>query len=184
MPDRTVALMDTHKLAYLGGGVLVAIIVVTIIGIPPGVWITLGLGAAVIGIGLVIRQAQADGVDIAERVAGMSAPTSMVAPPPAEVAAHASDDVQVELVRPADEANDVTAVWLHRRGGRRVHRFATPEGWVVQRVSTKDPDNPKLRVIGETLTFATEGEAIAAANDLAHGLMPAAADGPLVATEA
>ena len=65
-------------------------------------------------------------------------------------------------------------MWLHRRGGRRVHRFRTEAGWTVQRVSTKDPDNPKKRVIGENLTFASEADAVAAANDMARGLDPAA----------
>jgi hypothetical protein len=54
-----------------------------------------------------------------------------------------------------------------------VHRFATADGWVVQRVSTKDPDNPKKRVIGEPLTLGTEADAIAAADELAQGQTPA-----------
>ncbi|MGD8682841.1 MAG: hypothetical protein PVG27_02755 [Chloroflexota bacterium] len=170
--------MDTRNLAYLGGGVLVVIIGVTIIGIPPGIWIPLGLAAAAIGVGLVIRQAQADGIDVAARIMALSAgePASEPAPSDsAEPALPATQTGSYELVRPADEAAGVSAVWLHRHGGRRVHRFLTPDGWAVQQVSTKDPDNPKKRVIGETLTFSSQADAITAADDLARGVASSAA---------
>ena len=166
--------MSTQHLGYVGGGVLVAIVVVTLIGVPPELWITVALVAGVIGVAalLAVRQAQADGTDLAHRfVAGLAD----ASPAPARRAtAEPAPDVEVELVRDADETVGSPAVWLHRRGGRRVHRFRTEAGWTVQRVSTKDPDNPKKRVIGESLTLASEADAVAAANDMARGLDPMA----------
>ena len=80
--------------------------------------------------------------------------------------------VEVALVRSADARAGKPAVWLHRYGGRRVHRYQSADAWVVEQVSTKDPDNPRKRVIGEPLTFASEAVAIAAADDLAQGVRP------------
>jgi hypothetical protein len=78
----------------------------------------------------------------------------------------------VEAVRVADGVTGAPAVWLHRSGGRRVHRFADGAGWIVQQVSTKDPDNPRKRIIGEPLTYTSEDEAIKAADNLAQGILP------------
>jgi hypothetical protein len=80
--------------------------------------------------------------------------------------------VEVSLVRAADDAAGVVAVWLHRCGGRRVHRYATDGGWVVEQVSTKDPDNPKKRIIGRSISVKAEDEAVRAADNLAQGILP------------
>lgn len=177
--------MSTQHLGYIGGGVLVAIVVVTLLGVPPELWISAILIAAVvgaIGLAVLVQQAQADGSDVAQRfVAGLpiGKPASDTPKPVAveqtadvEVELVAADDVEVELVRAADDRTDTPAVWLHRKGGRRVHRFLTEAGWTVERVSTKDPDNPRKRVIGESLVLASEANAVAAAHDLARGLAP------------
>jgi len=163
--------MDTRKLGFLGLGALGAIIVVTLAGVPPAVWITLALVGVGIGITFVIREAQADGVDVANRIVVVNATQADGAPP--TTASTDTSAVSVELVRAADERTGAPAVWLHRCGGRRVHRYSSEDGWVVQQVSTKDPDNPKLRTIGDAHSFATESEAILAAGDLAQGVAPA-----------
>lgn len=168
--------MSTQHLGYLGGGVLVAVIVLTLLGVPPELWLSVALVAAAIGLIalVVIRQAKADGSDLAHRfMAGWDGGSTGRAATRPGTGGPVSD-VEVELVRSADEGSGTPAVWLHRRGGRRVHRFRTEKGWTVQRVSTKDPDNPRKRVIGEGLAFATEEDAVTAANDLARGLDPAA----------
>ncbi len=165
--------MDTRSLGYLGLGALMAIVFVTLMGVPPAVWITVVLIAAGIGTTYLIRRAQDDGVDVASRMVAPDTDLSGHDPEPttSDVPVRVSD-VDVELVRAADEAEGTPAVWLHRSGGRRVHRYESPDAWVVQQVSTKDPDNPKKRVIGETLTFATESQATRAADDLAQGVRP------------
>ncbi len=155
--------MDTRNLGYLGLAALVAIVLVTLIGVPPPVWLTAVFIIAGIGMTIVVLKAQADGTEDAERYMARSprAPARTPTPSP----------VEVELVRPADGAG-TSAVWLHRHGGRRVHRFATADGWVVQQVSTKDPDNPRKRVIGEPLLLPTEAAACQAADHLAQGVRP------------
>lgn len=165
---RTVAGMDTRTLGYIGLGVLVGIVLATLIGLPPFVWIT----AAIVT--LVVTAAMAMGLVAgstdAARVLGREAPTSAAAASePAAPELLRATDVEMELVRPADLVERIPAVWLHRRGGRRVHRYRQNGGWVVERVSTKDPDNPKRRVIGESLMFVSEAEAVVAADDLARG---------------
>ena len=165
--------MDTRTLAYIGLGVLAGIVLATLIGVPPFIWIaasivTLGATAAVV-------LARSDGSSDAARmfardVSDQSPGSERVAAAPVRASA-----VEMELVRPADDETGTPAVWLHRRGGRRVHRFQTATGWVVQRVSTKDPDNPKLRVIGEPLVVAAEADAVSAADELAQGQAPAPA---------
>lgn len=163
--------MDTRTIGYIGLGVLVGIVVASLVGVPPFIWITAAIVALVATAAVALGQS-----------AGSSDATRMLAreePEPEPVAREAStpeparsSDVEMVLVRPA--ADDGTpAVWLHRRGGRRVHRFESTAGWTVERVSTKDPDNPKKRVIGEPLTFATEADAVAAADELAQGHAPA-----------
>jgi len=166
--------MDTRSLGYLGLGALLAIILVTLAGVPPAVWIAISLIAIVVTLGatFIFRKAQADGADVAFRMVALE-PTTVTDEPEASTAESpaTTSPVEVELVRPA--AKDIPAVWLHRHGGRRVHRFRTADGWTVQQVSTKDPDNTRKRVIGETLGFATEPEAVQAADSLAQGVRPA-----------
>jgi len=178
--------MDTRNLGYLGLGALVAIIFVTLVGVPPAVWITVALIAAVVGVTYAVVQARASGIDIAARMVArgiqpvateaavpvVEPPVAVEDSPPAPAPAVPASPVEVQLVRPADGATGTTAVWLHRFGGRRVHRYRSADTWVVEQVSTKDPDNPKKRVIGEPLTFALEAAAIAAADDLARGARP------------
>ncbi len=174
----TVASMDTRHLGYVGLAVLIGIIVLTLVGVSADVWIPLVLIGG--GIGVAVVHALASGSDIAERVVanGQSreaVPAEPAPPEPAHSTATRSIDakpVQTELVRA--ESSDGPAVWLHRCGGRRVHRYTADAGWVVEQVSTKDPDNPKKRVIGESLTFALESDAITAADDLARGQAPSA----------
>ena len=167
---RTVAAMDTRTLGYIGLGILVGIVVATLIGIPPFIWITAAIVAlvatAAVAMGLVA------GTSDAARMLGLdtSEPTPTrepLAPEPVR-----NSDVEMEVVRPADLVERIPAVWLHRLGGRRVHRYEVDGRWVVERVTTKDPDNPKKRVIGEPLTFLTEADAIAAADELAQGETP------------
>ena len=180
--------MDTRNLGYLGLGALVAIVFVTLVGVPPAVWITAALIAVVVGVAYAVYRARAAGTDIAARMAALNtesvaadppaqtAPTTVPASPatvPASPATVPASPVKVELVRPADYATGKPDVWLHRFGGRRVHRFEHADGWVVEQVSTKDPDNPKKRVIGEPLTFELEWQAIEAADALAQGVRPA-----------
>ena len=170
----TVAGMSTQHLGYIGGGALVAIVVVTLLGVPPELWISAVLVATVVGLAVLVRQAQADGSDVAHRfVNGLPIGTT-TDDGAATTATDPAPDVDVELVRAADDDTGAPAVWLHRKGGRRVHRFGTDAGWTVHRVSTKDPDNPRKRVIGESLVLASEADAVAAANDLARGLSPSA----------
>jgi hypothetical protein len=163
--------MDTRTLAYVGLGVLAGIVIATLIGVPPFIWIAAAIIALVSTVAVVV--AQADGTRLADR-------TQAPQPDPAETerttaAARPtrSSTVEIELVRDADETTAAPAVWLHRRGGRRVHRFETADGWVVQRVSTKDPDDPRKRVIGTSLVIQTEADAIRAADELAQGQNPA-----------
>jgi hypothetical protein len=167
--------MSTQRLGYLGGGVLVAIIIVTLLGVPPEVWMSVAIVAGLIGLIalVVVHQAQADGTDLAHRFLARQREAKPTRSTTGRTAVEHAPDVEVELVRAPDVAAATPAVWLHRRGGRRVHRFSTGAGWTVQRVSTKDPDNPRKRVIGQSLTFASEADAVAAANDLARGLEPA-----------
>jgi hypothetical protein len=171
--------MDTRNLGYLGLGTLAIIIALTLVGVPPEIWIPLVAIAGFAGLVFVILHARASGSDLAGRVVARRntqvtpravEPDAALAPEPV-VAATETKPVDVELVREHD-GNGTPAVWLHHRGGRRVHRYSTAEGWTVQQVSTKDPDNPKKRVIGETLVFAREADAIAAADDLARGDAP------------
>lgn len=163
---RTVPSMDTRTLGYVGLGVLVGVVVATLIGIPPIIWIAAALLALVVTVAVIM--ARSDGTSDAARMLGLapSDPAPANEPPPTDPSRPSA--VEMELVREGD--GETPAVWLHRSGGRRVHRFATPDGWVVQQVSTKDPDNPKKRVIGQTLTLATESQAIEAADDLAQGV--------------
>jgi hypothetical protein len=157
--------IDTRTLGLVGGGVLAAIVVVTLVGIPPTVWIMIGLVALVIAIAAVwfLKGSQSAGVTAEVPGSSFSAATTV----PRETAP--AGDVVVELVREADDTAGVPAVWLHRRGGRRVHRFWGDAGWVVQQVSTKDPDNPRKRIIGEPRVYATEADAMRAADELARG---------------
>ncbi len=161
--------MDTRTLGYIGLGVLVGIVVATLVGVPPFIWITAAIVALVATAAVALGQSA--GSSDASRMLSREAPEPVApeAPTPQPVR---TSDVEMELVRPADE-DGTPAVWLHRRGGRRVHRFESADGWVVERVSTKDPDNPKKRIIGEPLTFASEADAIVAADELAQGQTPA-----------
>lgn len=169
---RTVATMDTRTLGNIGLGVLVGIVVATLIGLPPLIWITAAIVALVATVAVAVAQSNGAS-DAARMLSRGNGRDPAPAPQPAAPQPTRSSDVEMELVRPADDASGTPAVWLHRRGGRRVHRYAASGGWVVERVSTKDPDNPRKRVIGETLTFATEADAIAAADELAQGQAPA-----------
>lgn len=170
---RSVGAMDTRALGYLGLGVLVGIVVATLIGLPPGIWIATAL-VTLVG-GTAVMLARSDGSNDAVRMLSRVASAPSHAEQTPEPAMPRTSDVGMELVRPADRGAGTSAVWLHRRGGRRVHRFETATGWVLERVSTNDPDNPRKRVIGEPLAFAREAEAIAAADELAQGRVPAAA---------
>jgi hypothetical protein len=161
---RTVAAMDTRTLGYVGLGVLVGIVVATLIGIPPVIWIAAAL-VALVGTAAALL-ARSDGSNDAARMLAREDPE-----PHARQHVRTSD-VEMELVRPADEVTGVSAVWLHRRGGRRVHRYGNADGWVVEQVSTKDPDNPRKRVIGAPVSAATEADAIRIADDMAHGTRP------------
>lgn len=167
------SVMDTRNLGYLGIGILLAIVAATLLGVPPVVWLSVGLIAAMVVTIIVIERARAQGIDIAQQVVALTstqngAPRASTDDRPTLTGSDPA--VEVELVRPADEAAGSPAVWLHRRGGRRVHRFATTDGWSVQQVSTKDPDNPRKRVIGETITVASEHDATRAADELARGM--------------
>ena len=133
---RTVTAMDTRMLGYVGLGVLVGIVVATLIGIPPVIWIAVAL-VALVG-SVVMMVAQSDGANDAARMLARETATPTPEPEASAPLTTRTSDVEVELVRPADATQDVTAVWLHRRGGRRVHRYETAAGWVVERVSTKD----------------------------------------------
>ncbi len=156
--------MDTRTLGYVGLGVLAGIVVATLIGISPVIWIAAAI-VALVGTAAILM-ARSDGSNDAARMLAHEAPAT-----PAPLPARTSD-VEMELVSEADASVDTPAVWLHRRGGRRVHRFETPDGWVVERVSTKDPDNPRKRVIGDPLTLTSEADAITAADELAQGQAP------------
>jgi hypothetical protein len=171
-PTRTVAAMDTRTLGYLGLGLLAAIVVATLIGVPPAIWIMAVLISLVIGLIVAVRQARQDGVDDAARMVAGAGPHPLPTSQAQAPAPTPRSSVESELVRTADATTGTPAVWLHRRGGRRVHRFETANGWVVQRVSTKDPDNPRKRIIGKPLTLATEFDAIIAADELARGQAP------------
>ena len=165
--------MDTRTLAYIGLGVLAGIVLATLIGVPPFIWIAASI--VTLGATTAVVLARSDGSSDAARmfardISDQSSGSERVAAAPVRASA-----VEMELVRPADAEAGTPAVWLHRRGGRRVHRFQTAAGWVVQRVSTKDPDNPKLRVIGEPLVVAAEADAVSAADELAQGQAPAPA---------
>lgn len=162
--------MDTRTLAYIGLGVLAGIVLATLIGIPPFIWIAASIVA--LGTTAAVVMAQSDGSSDAERMLARDTSDSSSASEPAAAEPVRTSSVEMELVRSADDETGAPAVWLHRRGGRRVHRFQAASGWVVQRVSTKDPDNPKLRVIGEPLAFAGEADAISAADELAQGQAP------------
>jgi hypothetical protein len=188
--------MSTRHLGYLGGGALLAMIGLTVLGVPPEVWIPVTLVAAVMGLVLAVARARADGVEVAGRILAHhpsrrrpDAGTDAGAPArhhPSTGTRSSSDGgggahgrpVDSELVRPADGVTGVVEVWLHRCGGRRVHRFARAGGWVVQQVSTKDPDHPRKRVIGASFTFESEAEAVRAADDLARGITPVPAPTP------
>ena len=161
---RTVAAMDTRTLGYVGLGVLVGIVVATLIGIPPVIWIAAAL-VALVGTAAALL-ARSDGSNDAARMLAREDSE------PNALEGVRSSDVEMELVRPADEAAGAAAVWLHRRGGRRVHRYETGDGWIVEQVSTKDPDNPRKRVVGAPVTAATEADAIGIADDMAHGTRP------------
>jgi hypothetical protein len=168
--------MDTRTLGYIGLGVLIGIVAATLIGVPPFIWITAAIVA--IAITAAVVMAHAAGTSDAARMLPRENPERMRQPEPVAAAPEVPtpqrsriSDVELELVRPAGDDGS-PAVWLHRRGGRRVHRFETGSGWVVERVSTKDPDNPKKRIIGESLSFASEADAIVAADELAQGQTP------------
>jgi hypothetical protein len=162
--------MDTRTLAYIGLGVLTGIVLATLVGVPPFIWIAASIVA--LGSTATVVMAQADGSSDAERMLARDASDRSPVSEPVAPGSVRTSSVQMELVRPADGETGTPAVWLHRRGGRRVHRYQAAGGWVVQRVSTKDPDNPKLRIIGEPLAFAGEADAISAADELAQGQAP------------
>ena len=189
---RTFARMNAQHAGYLGGGVLIAIILLVVLQAPPLAWLVAAIAAIAAGAYVVTGIARSQGIDLAHEVLARMGPAS--APARAHVtdtpvaadaprgasgtrglrrAAH-DDDVPVEvtLVRPAGEADSSVAVWLHRCRGRRVHRYAGGDGWIVEQVSTKDPDNPRKRIIGTPLMFESEDEAIAAAHLLAQGIQP------------
>lgn len=109
---------------------------------------------------------------VADHAADTAAAPSARLGPEVDVAGTAGEPVDVTLVRAADADRGAVAVWLHRCGGRRVHRYAADGEWIVEQVSTKDPDNPRKRVIGRSRTFASEDEAARAADDLARGILP------------
>lgn len=164
--------MDTRTLGYIGLGILVGIVLATLVGIPPFIWITVAIVALVVT--AAVAMGLVDGATDAARMLGRepSAPAPASPREPAVPEPARTSDVEMELVRPADVVDRIPAVWLHRRGGRRVHRYEQDGAWVVERVSTKDPDNPKKRVIGEPLTFVSEADAITAADDMALGQAP------------
>ncbi len=167
---RTVASMDTRTLGYVGLGVLVGIVVATLIGIPPVIWIAAAL-VALVGSAAVML-AQSNGSSDAVRMLSRATTAPVPATESAPSTPTRSSNVEMELVREADHDAGTPAVWLHRRGGRRVHRHESGSGWVVERVSTKDPDNPRKRIIGEPVMLATEADAITAADELAQGQVP------------
>ena len=162
--------MDTRTLGYVGLGVLVGIVVATLIGIPPAIWIAAAL-VALVGTAAVML-ARSNGSSDAARMLAAEEPAPPGTTAPTAPEPQPSSGVEMELVREADDEAGTPAVWLHRRGGRRVHRYQTPVGWIVERVSTKDPDNPRKRIIGEPLALATEVDAITAADELAQGQAP------------
>jgi hypothetical protein len=181
--------MSTRTLGYLGLGVLVAIIGAAFLGVPPFAWLAASLLALVAGVIVVARLALNDGTDIAGRILALnehqprrtSDAATNTDTPQGSVTRIMSTKVRlvdVELVRLVDEPQGKPAVWLHRCGGRRVHRFATADGWVLQQVSTKDPDNPRKRIIGQSFTFASDADATSAADDLARGFAPTVSDAP------
>lgn len=162
--------MDNRTLGTIGLGILVGIVIAAVFDVPPFIWIT----AAVVT--LVVTAAVAFGLvagrSDAARVLARETTAPRVSSTPSETRSGRTSEVEMELVRSADEAAGKPAVWLHRLGGRRVHRYETEAGWVVERVSTKDPDNPRKRIIGEPLLLAGEADATAAADELAQGQTP------------
>ena len=64
----TVGRMDRRTLRYLGLGSLAAIVVATLIGVPPAIWVMAVLSSLVIGLIVAVRQARQDGVDDAARM--------------------------------------------------------------------------------------------------------------------
>jgi hypothetical protein len=162
--------MDTRTLGYIGLGVLIGIVVATVIGIPPFIWITAAIVALVVT--AAVAMGLIDGSSDAARMLGLATPEPTPTREPVTPEVVRTSEVEMEVVRPADLVERIPAVWLHRLGGRRVHRYEVDGRWIVERVSTKDPDNPRKRVIGEPLTFLTEADAIAAADELAQGATP------------
>jgi hypothetical protein len=191
--------MSTQHAGYLGGGALMAVIILVVLQAPLFVWVLAAVGAVAIGVYAAAGIARSRGIDLAHDVLGRTPPASATdgataddgGPDATEHATEAStlavpaagsrdsaaptDEatvIDVSLVRPADASAGTVDVWLHRHGGRRVHRYEHDGAWVVEQVSTKDPDNPKKRVIGERLTYANVAEAVRAADDLAQGILP------------
>jgi hypothetical protein len=193
---RRFARMNAQHAGYLGGGVLIAIILLVVLQAPPLVWLVAAIAAIVAAACVVSVVARTQGVDVAHEILarmGTATPTGRPprthargtafdaasssrgarATPDSRTAVRAADaPVEMTLVRSADEVAGSVAVWLHRCGGRRVHRYAGDDGWVVEQVSTKDPDNPRKRIIGTPLTFDSEAAAIKAACHLAQGILP------------
>lgn len=180
--------MSTQQAVLLGGGVLVVLIASAALGAPALVWLTAALVTMAVGTFVVARIARSQGIDLARELArhtavhGSSRATGQTASSTADRAvadeartervdgAEGAVAVEVTLVRPA--ADGAAAVWLHRRGGRRVHRYATDGGWVVEQVTTRDPDHPRKRTVGEPRVFSTEDEATRAADEVALGILP------------
>jgi hypothetical protein len=161
--------MNSRLARYFAAGILVGIVVLAALQVSAVVWLA-AIAVAVVAAGAIV--ASAPGPDAVEEAPSQATPgTGAMA---AAVAPEAADTpaTTVEVVRVADETRGTTTVWLHRSGGRRVHRFADGRGWTVQQVSTKDPDNPKKRIIGEPLSFTSEDEAVQGADNLARGILP------------
>jgi hypothetical protein len=162
--------MSTRTAAYVAVGAFLLIGLVALTQVSP--LLALLVGAAILicyGTYHLVNEAQADAKRVAERVAR----PATVAPATTSVAEPAphGPDVHVELICTIDDETSPD-VWLHRCGGRRVHRYFSGGSWVVEQVTTKDPDNPKKRVVGTPLTFTDKAEAAEAADNLARGILP------------
>ena len=105
--------MNERYLGYLGGGILVAVIGLTLIGVPPAVTMSAAVVAAFVGLAVIAHEAKERDAVETSRVVPESAPTSGQASP---VFRHQVRSSAARLLRTSDHAES-SGRWIRLQPG-------------------------------------------------------------------